>query len=156
AWSATAGLSMFDVVAGADFQTRNLLLALRAGEPYRVVRALAWQAAHTSNLGAAAWPRAARLLQAARAPAQRVRHPHALGITMLSAGVADFTRGHWATAAGQLEEAEKILREQCTGVAWELGTAHTFSLWSRFYLGDVAEMGRQSARLLKQAGERGD
>jgi serine/threonine protein kinase len=156
AWSASAGLSMFDVVAGADFQTRNLLLSLRAGEPYRVVRALAWQAAHTSNLGVAAWPRTSRLLRAAHQLAQRIQHPHALGITLLSAGVADFTRGHWKSACSHLEAAEQILRERCTGVAWELGTAHTFSLWSRFYLGEVAEMSRQSARLLEEARERGD
>ena len=120
---------MFDVIAGADFQTRNLLLSLRAGEPYRLARALAWQAAHTSNLGCAAWPRTARLLEAAQSLAQRLNHPHAQGITTLSAGVAEFTAGRWRNARTCLQRAEGILRDRCTGVAWEPGhRAHLHAL----------------------------
>src|SRR5262249_49264049 len=64
-WSVAVGLSIVDTVRAADFQTRNLLLALRAGEPYRVARALAWEAAHQANAGGPARQRTARLLQEA-------------------------------------------------------------------------------------------
>src|SRR5262249_3360104 len=40
-WSVMAGMSLTDHVYGAMYQTRHLLLALRAGEPGRVARALA-------------------------------------------------------------------------------------------------------------------
>ncbi len=156
AWSASAGLSMFDVVGGADFQTRNLLLALEAGEPYRLARALAWQAAHTANLGGARWERTTRLLEEARTLSNRIDHPQARGFTTLCQGISEWTTGRWKKARASLESAEKILRDFCTGVAWELGTAHTFTLWSLFYLGEFAEMERRSSLLLREAQDRGD
>src|SRR5207247_10953485 len=41
-WAIAAGLGAVDLVRSADFQSRHLLLALRAGEPYRVSRALSF------------------------------------------------------------------------------------------------------------------
>ena len=66
-WAASAGLSMFDILAGAEFQSRNLYHALNAGEPARIARALAWEAAHTSNAGASG-------VAADVAPARRSAH----------------------------------------------------------------------------------
>ncbi len=155
-WSASAGLSLFEVLNGANFQARNLLLALRAGEPYRVARGLAWEAAHTSNGGRPAWRRTEALLHAARTLAERINHPHALGLATMAAGIAEFTMGRWRPALAFLERAEGVLRQRCTGVAWELDTIHVFALWALFYAGDLAETSRRCAALLKEAEERGD
>jgi hypothetical protein len=156
AWSASAGLSMFELIAGADFQTQNCLLALRTGEPFRLVRALAWEAAHNSNLGGRRWKHTFRLLQTAETLGRSVAHPYAQAITILAAGIAEFTSGRWPTAHERLDQAEKLLRDHCTGVAWELGTARAFNQWSLFYLGEFAEMSRRSALLLADAQQRGD
>jgi hypothetical protein len=64
--------------------------------------------------------------------------------------------GRWQAAVHLLEEAESIFRSRCTGVAWELDTAHTFTLWALVYRGELAEMSRRSERLLAEARERGD
>jgi hypothetical protein len=155
-WSAAVGLSIVDTIRGADFQVRNLLLALRSGEPYRIARALAWEAAHTSTGGVPASRTTARLLDAASGLAQRIGHPHALGMVMLCRGIAGYMEGRWQDGRQFSEQAEAIFRDRCTGVAWELDTAHSFSNWSLFFLGEVAELIRRLPRLLQEARERGD
>jgi hypothetical protein len=155
-WSVAVGLSIVDTVRAADFQARNLLLALRAGEPYRLARALAWEAAHLANYGGPAHPRTTRLLRAAGALAGRLNHPHALGLVTLATGIVGYMEGRWHRAREFADRAEAIFRERCTGVAWELDTAHSFSLWSLFFLGEVAEITRRLPTLLQQARERGD
>ncbi len=65
-WSAVAGLSMTDPVRGADFQTRGLLLALKAGEPERLVRSIAMEAAYRSTAGTGAVPASRQTLENGR------------------------------------------------------------------------------------------
>src|SRR5206468_8414908 len=50
-WSVASGLSMIDTIRGREFQMRHLLLALKAGEPYRVARALGNQAGFSGLSG---------------------------------------------------------------------------------------------------------
>ena len=40
-WSAATGLALVDMISASDFSARHLLMALDAGEPYRVARAMA-------------------------------------------------------------------------------------------------------------------
>src|SRR5262249_59184411 len=47
-WSVSTALGMVDNIRAADFQTRHLLRALGAGEPYPVARALAPDACSSS------------------------------------------------------------------------------------------------------------
>ncbi len=154
-WSASAGLSLFDFIGAAGLQAHNLLLALRG----RIVpsgAALAWEAAHRSNAGGPTGGRAARLLDEAEALARRIEQPYARGLVVLARGAAEFTSGRWKSAVPFLEQAEQTFRDGCTGVAWERDTAHVFLLWSLFYLGELADMGRRTDLLLQEARQRGD
>jgi len=155
-WAAVCGLSITDTIRGADFQARSLLLALRTGEPYRIARALAIEAGHVSCAGSRSRRRTAQLIQTAEALAQRVGHPHALGVVSLAKGGAAHLEGRWRISVDHCDQAEEILRERCTGVAWELNTVHFFSLLSLAYAGRIAELGRRRTILLKEAHERGD
>jgi serine/threonine protein kinase len=155
-WSAAVGLTMIDTIRGADFQTRNLLLALRAGEPYRLARSLAWEATHAAMNGERSKKRSARLLEAADALAGRIDNPHALGMATMGRGVAAYFHGAWKEARAVCDQAADIFRNRCTGVTWELDTASAFAFWSLWFQGELAELIRRFPILVKEAHERGD
>ena len=121
-WSASVGLSVVDTIRGADFQ-RGLLLALAAGEPSRIARALAMEAAHAASTGGPNRKTTERLLAIAEDLGRRVEHPYALGMVTLARGVAAYLEGRWTEAQKRCDQAESIFRDRCTGVAWEINTA---------------------------------
>jgi serine/threonine protein kinase len=155
-WSAALGLSMVDVVLGAYFQTRGLLLALRAGEPTHLARSLALEAAHVSTAGPSAQRRTTQLLAAAEGAARQAGDPYGLASVTLARGLAASLAGEWRNAVNFCDEAEGSFRDYCTGVMWELSTAHRFTLWPLMFMGEVAEMARRLPVLLKEAQERDD
>ncbi len=154
--SVAVGMSVVDVIRGSDYQTRSLLLALSAGEPLRVTLALGWEAVHSACAGRPARRRTSRLIATATALADRVGHPRAVGMARLSSGASAYLEEHFTVGLARLDEAEEILRSQCTGVIWELDTARIFGLWALFYLGRIAELSRRCDRLFREARERGD
>jgi serine/threonine protein kinase len=154
-WALGVGLSIVDMVRGADFQARHLVLALRAGEPYRVARALAMEGAFVAMGGSRTRDRAARLIRVSQDLAQRVNHPYAIGLATLTAGNAAWLDGRWREARDHCERAEAILRERCTGVDWEILNAQLFGLASMFFLGEVNALSQRLRSLLEEAEGRG-
>jgi hypothetical protein len=154
--SVAVGISVVDVIRGADYQTRSLLLALDAGEPLRIALALGWEAVHVACQGRPAWRRTERLVKAAGELADRLGHPHALGMASLSSGAAEFLIGRYRSGLELVNRAETIFRERCTGVVWEMDTARIFGLWSLFYLGRLSELGERCQDIFQEARERGD
>ena len=81
-WSVSIGLGTVDTIRGMGFAKRHLHLALDAGEPYRVARALAIEAAYSGARGLGYRQRARRnsIEDSMTALAERVNHPHAIGL----------------------------------------------------------------------------
>ncbi|HVQ38825.1 MAG TPA: protein kinase, partial [Pyrinomonadaceae bacterium] len=155
-WAVAAGLGAVDLIRGADFQSRHLLLALKAGEPFRVARAMAFEAAQTASRGAPARKRAVQIAQRAEELAQKVGHPHAIGLSIWASGVAAYLVGHWKNAASLCERAAEVLRDQCTGVPWELTIANRFMLSAMLNMGEIGEVSRRAPVLLAAALEQGN
>jgi eukaryotic-like serine/threonine-protein kinase len=155
-WAVAAGLGAVDLIRGAGFQSRHLLLALRSGEPYRVARAMSFEAAQTASRGGPARKRALQIARKAEELAQRVGNPHAIGLSIWASGVADYLIGHWKQSAELCDRAAEVLRDRCTGVTWELTTAHRFMLSALLYLGELAEVSRRVPILLSAAIEQGN
>ncbi|HXD33446.1 MAG TPA: protein kinase [Pyrinomonadaceae bacterium] len=151
-----AGLGTVDLIRAADFQGRHLLLALRAGEPYRVARALAFEAARAASPGRRGRLRASRIAQSAEAVANKVGNPHAIGLSLWATGVVSYCVGHWKTAGELCERSAEILRDRCTGVTWELNIAHRFLLGSLLLQGKLGELSRRVPRLIETALDQGN
>ena len=148
---------MADLVRGNDFQTRQLLLALRAGEPYRVAKALAVEAGYLGTIGKPGLRNTSRVLGAARAVAERLQHPHALGLAALFDGYRAFLIGSWSECRRLMEHAETILRDRCTGVAWEINNARLLCAWALgFIRGRSGSSPRGMPFYIEDAKDRGD
>ncbi len=155
-WSIALGLSHVNPVRGLLFQRRHLLTALQVGEPYRLARALGMEVATSAVAGGRNRQHTARLWQQAQDLAQKVNQPHALGITYLGGGIAAFLEGRWRQARELCERSDRIFRDQCTGVAWELHAANFYGIRSLEFLGEIAEMIERLPAFLEDAQRRGD
>ncbi len=155
-WSATKGITLADPIRGNDFHSRQLLMALRAGEPYRIARALALEAGYSATSGGRTRRRTKRLLQFAEALANRIDDPYAIGWAMSVAGIAANLEGRWKAARDLTRSAGTVLRERCRGVAWEIDNSNYYSLLALAYLGEFRELQEALPALLKEAEDRGD
>ncbi|HEY2748995.1 MAG TPA: hypothetical protein VGL86_30450, partial [Polyangia bacterium] len=155
-WSAASGLSMVDTIRSADFQARHMLLALEAGEPYRVARALAMEGGLLATAGVGAEKQALKLVGEAMTLARRINHPHAIGMAELVSGVAAYECGRWADSVASMERADRIFRDGCVGVAWETTTAVLFRTSAQFYLGDLAGLQQAAPAAIQEVEGRGD
>jgi len=155
-WSVTTGLTLVDSIRAADFHTRHLLLALDAGDMYRIARGMALEVGFSAVIGGPNMRRTLKLIERAHAMAERVGHPHAIALSTLAAGMAAYLVGQWSKATLLCERALVILRDQCVGVTWELNCAQNFLLGSLLYEGKLHEVSRQLPILLANAREHGN
>ena len=155
-WSVAVGLGMIDTIRGADFNTRTLVLALDAGDPYRIVRSLALEVAFMATGGVGAIREVQNLLKVAKALVAKLEIPHAHGLVYFATGVAAFLRGDYVTARAETDRAGAIFREQCAGVAWEIASSELFGNMARFYLGEWAELAARVPIQLRDARGRSD
>jgi eukaryotic-like serine/threonine-protein kinase len=154
-WSAATGLAMVEVIGASDFNIRHLHMALDAGDPYRIARAMAIESAARS-----ASPMARtfgeRLARESKALANSIGNPHAIALSILADGITAMMLGQWRNASTFAEQAVAILRDQCVGVTWELNTAQNLTLWALLYQGELGELSRRLPPLLANARSSGN
>lgn len=154
-WSVTTGLSMVDNIRAADFNTRHLRLALEAGDPYRLARALALEAIFAGSADTGSHY-AADCAERAASMARESGHPHAEGLSALAAGALALLAGEWKKASLECERALAVLRDHCTGATWEINNAESFYLGTLISLGEIGEASRRLQVLLTAARDRGN
>ena len=155
-WAVSTGLGLVDNIIGSYFQSRGLLLALDAGEPHRIARALAVEASYSSASGGATAARTAELLRVMQALAKRLDDPTSLAWAAGAEGITAALEGRWKVGHEAAERAEIIFEERCYGAAWEVASMRWISLWSLAYRGELGELSRRVPERLREAKERGD
>ena len=153
-WSVATGLALVDNIRAADFNTRHLLLALEAGEPYRMARALALEAGFLTCSGN--FQHAAECAERAASLARESGRPHAEALSALSAGMSALLSGEWKNASRLCERSLVVLREHCSGATWEMNCAEIFLLGALLFQGDIHEVSRRLPALLTDATDRGN
>lgn len=153
--SASLGLSMVDVLPGAAFQARAVLVALRIGDRRRISYALCFHAMFLASSGVRV-PQARKLVAQARQIARDLDHPMLLAWTRAGHGILEFFAGHHALALEILEEAEVELSEHSVGTSAELNHMRNFMLFALRRMGAYDKLRDRQTEYLRDALRRGD
>jgi tetratricopeptide (TPR) repeat protein len=117
---------------------------------------MAFEVGQTASQGGAKREQARALADRTERLAERAANPHATGLAIWARGLSYYLVGEWKTSAELCERAAEVLRDQCTGVTWELTIAHRFMLSSLMFLGEMVEVSRRVPQLLATALEQGN
>lgn len=155
-WAGAMGLGPIDHIRGGDFQARGLALALEAGEPFRLVRALAHETIYAANRGNRSLAATQRILATTRALAEQLGEPGPIGRAHIAAGTAGIMQGRWKAAMEQHEKAEALLRDHCTGMDYELHISQHHGLACHWILGNVREVADRLPVAIQTAWDKAD
>ncbi|HWN72036.1 MAG TPA: protein kinase [Haliangium sp.] len=155
-WAGAVGLAVVDPIRSADFASRLLLMSLGLGDEIRIAGALAMEAGQRATAGNKSEVRVTALLRAVDDIAGRLDHPYVTGAAALARGSVATLNGRWRDAREHGERAERIFREHCTGVSWEIASARLFQFTGLYYLGNWRTLRERVLDVVRRAEERND
>jgi serine/threonine protein kinase len=150
------GLLMVDPAYAAYFQTRCLLLALKAGDGARILRPLALEAANAASEGTRTRVESERLVASARQLAETLGTGEATAMAHLAAGMRHYFLGEWRAACDTASTAEGLFLDRCIGVPFELSTARIMRYRTLAFTGALSRLKAESSPVLRDAEARGD
>jgi serine/threonine protein kinase len=155
-WAAAIGLSYLDLFRGMYFISRHTVLALKAGEPTRVARALHGEVIQSSFAGGPARKRTARLVDLAGRIAHETKSPMAIAWATFIAGTAAHMEGRFRPAHELQEKADALFGELSGSVTHERSVVRLSSGDRLFLLGQIGELTRRVPLYRREADDRGD
>ena len=154
--AAAHGLAMVDNIRGADFNGRFLRLALRTGEPLRLIQALATEAVFLASQGGRSAKRGRRIF--ARLQGLAEQHPDDAEFQTwlkIADGAVTFFEGRFVEAEATLREGE-ALAVATTGNTYERNNLRVFRVHSLRQHGAVRTNARLIAESARSGRQRGD
>jgi len=150
-WTIACSLGTIDFVRGADFQNEHFLLALRAGEPRRLLRALILEASYSATPGRGSERRTAHLLAVAGELSASGVDRTAIAFLAVARGVAAYLQGRLEAALEHLGFAVDLLSRVGARAVLETLAAQRFMIASLFLLGRLRRLGEMVPPLLADA-----
>lgn len=160
-WTAATGLAQVNVIMGQDLQARHLLLALEAGEPRRLARALCLELLYSATGGEESRDIAATLRDEIGAILRDLgggqpADPQLEAFLKLGWGAWHVYSGRFAEGCELLADAERTFREECRNVGWELALVTSLLGLGLHFRGHYSELDTSVARATRDARERDD
>jgi serine/threonine protein kinase/tetratricopeptide (TPR) repeat protein len=156
-WSVAKSLATNDILRAQVFQTRGLLRALAAGEPYRVSRALSLEYVNLLVENPAQRKQADRLLERATELATDLDDPHARGLTLFCKGFGAFAGlCQFADGLESLAHGMGILRTECSEVGSEVYQGIMMVCYCHMQMGNWRALREEALRGGQEAAARGD
>lgn len=150
-----ARISAIDVLSGFALTTQHLLLALSSGDAGHAAWALSAEALSQGISNPQRFPECLQLLERAHELAERSDDPLYRAGVLLQRG----TIGSLAdldSVEADLDEAERVLREQCPEEPWLLTNVRSGQSMRLLQWCEHAQLAQKSAEWLHNAEERGD
>ncbi len=139
--TASTALLLVDGLRGQTLRIRNLLLARRSGDAFRIARALAMDSCAESTSGtverAQRAAEEAAQLSASLDPAQKTY------LNRSARALAAFRQGDWQQMIARYDEGV-VDREELRGTPWEIASALLYSQFARLQAGELSEWRRHA------------
>ncbi len=156
AMAAGAGLIMVDQPLAFTFVSTAFRMALAAGDPLRLLRAIVFYLPMHWAIDRPGRGYSKRLMDLADEVAARLNTPEAKAIILMARSSCALMHGRWGDVYSHGVEAERLFAEECTGFNWELDTVRSLILYGLGSSGGFRELGERCAKLLQEAQDRGN
>ncbi|HEY6878752.1 MAG TPA: AAA family ATPase, partial [Polyangiales bacterium] len=156
-YPAQTALGTFDYLRGACFASMALPLALEAGEPKRLVTALATEAVYNVMLdGSAGMARARNIQSSIDVVSSAMRDPYGAAVAELTSALCSYWSGRWARVVGPAQKAEHVFSQDVSDGTWEAALVRSVRHTVEIHAGALPQLAQEVPSALLDASERND
>ena len=147
----SAGSALGNESRTLDFQKRALYLALKAGEPRRIGRALVFEAGYLSAKNGITPAQSGRIIEKCIAIAKQNNDNEIIGYADFALGMTNYLCGKWSKSRHHLQKGNQVWRTRCTGMASDVTRGETHVIHDLHMLGEIREITRTLPSMLASA-----